>query len=78
MAYITVNETGTFPAIILSTDVANCNVGANGNGFLSGNSATLLNVTCLQDVTLKVPIIASANNTFFIILLFKLIFKFVK
>ena len=50
MAYITVNETGTFPAIILSTDVANCNVGANGNGFLAG--ANLLNVTCLQDVTI--------------------------
>ena len=51
MAYITVNETGTFPALILSTDVANSNVGASGNGFVSGNSATLLNVTCLQDVT---------------------------
>lgn len=51
MAYITVNETGSFPALILSTDIANCNVGANGNGFVSGNSVTLLNVTCLQDVT---------------------------
>jgi hypothetical protein len=50
MAYITVNETGTFPALILSTDVANCNVGATGNGFLAG--ANLLNVTCLQDVTI--------------------------
>jgi len=49
MAYITVNETGTFPALILSTDIANCNVGANGNGFLGGN---LLSVTCLQDVTI--------------------------
>jgi len=49
MAYITVNETGTFPALILSTDVANSNVGASGNGFLGG--ANLLNVTCLQDVT---------------------------
>jgi hypothetical protein len=49
MAYITVNETGTFPALILSTDIANSNVGATGNGFLGG--ANLLNVTCLQDVT---------------------------
>jgi len=38
MAYITVNETGTFPAIILSTDIANSNVGATGNGFVAGNS----------------------------------------
>jgi len=52
MAYITVNETGTFPALILSTDVANSNVGKTGNGFIAGNSATLLNVTCLQDVTI--------------------------
>jgi len=51
MAYITVNETGTFPALILSTDVANSNVGITGNGFVSGNAVTLLNVTCLQDVT---------------------------
>lgn len=51
MAYITVNETGTFPALILSTDVANSNVGITGNGFVAGNSATLLNVTCLQDIT---------------------------
>jgi len=49
MAYITVNETGTFPALILTTDVANSNVGATGNGFLGGN---LLSVTCLQDVTI--------------------------
>lgn len=49
MAYITVNETGTFPALVLSTDVANSNVGLTGNGFLGG--ANLLNVTCLQDVT---------------------------
>jgi hypothetical protein len=58
MAYITVNETGTFPALILSTDVAGSNVGAGGNGFLAGTyisndaaNTTLLNVTCLQDVT---------------------------
>ena len=51
MAYITVNETGTFPALILSTDIANSNVGATGNGFVAGNSVTLLNVTCLQDIT---------------------------
>jgi hypothetical protein len=50
MAYITVNETGTFPALILSTDIANSNVGANGNGFLGGGN--LLSVTCLQDVTI--------------------------
>lgn len=56
MAYITVNETGTFPALILSTDVANSNVGATGNGFVAGNAATLLNVTCLQDITIT-------NNT---------------
>jgi len=49
MAYITVNETGTFPALILTTDIANSNVGATGNGFLGGN---LLSVTCLQDVTI--------------------------
>ena len=52
MAYITVNETGTFPALILTTDIANSNVGANGNGFIAGNSATVLDVTCLQDVTI--------------------------
>jgi hypothetical protein len=49
MAYITVNTTGTFPALILSTDVANSNVGASGNGFLGGGN--LLSVTCLQDIT---------------------------
>jgi hypothetical protein len=49
MAYITVNETGTFPALILTTDVANSNL-VTGN--LSGNANTLLNVTCLQDVTI--------------------------
>ena len=51
MAYITVNETGTFPALILSTDVGNSNVGLTGNGFVAGNANTLLNVTCLQDIT---------------------------
>lgn len=52
MAYITVNETGTFPALILSTDVANSiSGGLLSNGFVAGNSATLLNVTCLQDIT---------------------------
>ncbi len=50
MAYITVNETGSFPALILSTDIAASNVGANGNGFLGGGN--LLSVTCLQDVTI--------------------------
>lgn len=62
MAYITVNETGNFPALILSTDVANCNVGnatTSGNGFLAGTvdnsnvaNTSLLVVTCLQDVTI--------------------------
>jgi hypothetical protein len=55
MAYITVNETGTFPALILTTDVGN-STDANGvvfaNGFISGNANTFLNVTCLQDVTI--------------------------
>jgi hypothetical protein len=50
MAYITVNETGSFPALILSTDLANSNVGASGNGFLGGGN--LLVVSCLQDVTI--------------------------
>ena len=50
MAYITVNETGTFPALIISTeDVANFDV---TTGNLTGNANTLLNVTCLQDVTI--------------------------
>jgi len=49
MAYITVNTTGQFPVLLLTTDIANSYVGANGNGFLAGN---LLNVTCLQDVTI--------------------------
>jgi len=50
MAYITVNESGTFPALILSTeDVANFNV---NTGNLTGNANTLLNVTCLQDITI--------------------------
>jgi hypothetical protein len=54
MAYITVNTSGTFPAIVLSTDISNSNVGSSGNGFLGG--ANLLSVTCLQDVTIT-------NNT---------------
>lgn len=49
MAYITVNETGTFPALLLTTDIANSNVGATGNGFLGGN---ILSVSCLQDITI--------------------------
>jgi hypothetical protein len=48
MAYITVNTTGTFPALLLTTDIANSNVSATGNGFLGGN---ILSVSCLQDVT---------------------------
>lgn len=49
MAYITVNETGTFPALILSTDIGNFNA---NTGNLGGNANTLLNVTCLQDITI--------------------------
>jgi hypothetical protein len=49
MAYITVNETGTFPALILSTDIANFSA---SSGNLGGNASTLLNVTCLQDITI--------------------------
>jgi hypothetical protein len=49
--YITVNETGNFPALLLTTDVAN-STHANGvpfaNGFLGGN---VMSVVCLQDVT---------------------------
>lgn len=48
MAYITVNETGTFPVLLLTADLTS-NVGASGNGFLEGN---ILNVTCLQDITI--------------------------
>ena len=48
--YITVNETGTFPALILSTEnVGNFDV---DTGNLTGNANTLLNVTCLQDITI--------------------------
>lgn len=49
MAYITVNETGTFPALLLTTDVANSYVSATGNGTLGGN---ILSVSCLQDITI--------------------------
>jgi hypothetical protein len=48
--YITVNTENTFPALILSADVANSNVGAAGNGFLGGGN--LLVIDCLQDVTI--------------------------
>lgn len=51
MARITVNETGTFPVLVLSLD--NIGTGANltanlANGNIGGN---LLSVTCLQDIT---------------------------
>lgn len=46
MARITVNETGTQPLILLSTDIANGNV-QTGNIVGSG----VLSVVCLQDVT---------------------------
>jgi hypothetical protein len=54
MAYITVNETGTFPALILSTDIANLanNFSTSGNLPANANSGSLLNVTCLQDITI--------------------------
>lgn len=51
MAYITVNTTGTFPALILSTDITGFNQ-ANAYFGANANSNTLLNVTCLQDVTI--------------------------
>lgn len=46
MARITVNETGTYPTILISTDIAGGNV---QTGNIDG--ANVLNVTCLQDVT---------------------------
>jgi len=57
MAYLTVNTTGTFPVLLLSTQIGN---GAAGNTWPNsdGNLATdsganaILNVTCLQDVTI--------------------------
>lgn len=47
MARITVNETGTHPLVLISTDVANGNI-------VTGNiaSANILSVTCLQDLTI--------------------------
>lgn len=47
MARITVNETGTQPLILLSTDIANGNI---QTGNISG--ANVLSVGCLQDVTI--------------------------
>lgn len=54
MAYITVNETGTFPALILSTDIANLSNTFATTGNLPANSGvgSLLNVACLQDITI--------------------------
>jgi hypothetical protein len=46
MARITVNETGTYPVLVLTVDIANASSLANGN--IGGN---LLSVTCLQDIT---------------------------
>lgn len=51
MAYITVNTSGTFPSLILSTDITGFNQ-ANGYFGANANADTLLNVTCLQDVTI--------------------------
>ena len=47
MARITVNETGTHPLVLLSTDLANGNI-------VTGNieGANVLSVTCLQDITI--------------------------
>lgn len=47
MARITVNETGTQPVILLSTDIANGNV---QTGNIEGTG--VLSVICLQDVTI--------------------------
>lgn len=47
MARITVNETGTHPLILISTDIANGNV---QTGNIDG--ANVLSVTCLQDITI--------------------------
>ena len=47
MARITVNETGTYPTVLISTDLANGNV---QTGNIEG--ANVLSVTCLQDVTI--------------------------
>lgn len=47
MARITVNETGTQPVVLLSTDIANGNV---QTGNIVG--ANVLSVICLQDVTI--------------------------
>lgn len=47
MARITVNETGTHPLVLLTIDQANANV---ANGYMP--NANVLNVTCLQDVTI--------------------------
>ena len=50
MATITVTEPTTFPALILSTDLTGF-ITANGYFGANANANTLLNVTCLQDVT---------------------------
>jgi len=47
MARITVNETGTQPVILLSTDIANGNA---PNGNIEGTG--VLSVICLQDITI--------------------------
>ena len=49
MARITVNETGTHPLVLISTTVGNTAQLANANI----TAANVLNVTCLQDVTIK-------------------------
>lgn len=47
MARITVNETGTHPLVLISTDVANGNVQT-----ANIPAANVLSVTCLQDLTI--------------------------
>lgn len=47
MARITVNETGTHPLVLISTDVTGGNV---QTGNIEG--ANVLSVTCLQDITI--------------------------
>lgn len=47
MARITVNETGSQPLVLLTTDQANANI---ANGYMP--AANVLSVICLQDITI--------------------------
>ena len=51
MARITVNETGSNPMILISTDIANATAANLANGEMDGNVTNTLSVGCLQDVT---------------------------